>query len=365
MDDGPPVGKPITVIYTSDDDELRAKFEKETMEFLSGIDGVKGIETTNVKGKDELRLKLDYDQMAKLGLTALDVSRTVRAAFEGEVVTSIRKGGEEIDFRVSLADPKKYRAEGVLDLSIANSMGKLVPLGSFARFDETAGPSVIRHYDGNRSVTVTAEVDTDRITSIEANELVRKEFMPKAHKHAGFKMEIGGEEKKTMESMQSFFMALVMACVAIYFLLVILFNSYVKPILIMSAIPFALIGVFLTFMIHGLPLSFIALIGILGLVGVVVNDTIVMVSHLGKVCERFGATFTTIGRGAADRFRPVILTTLTTTAGLMPIAYGIGGDLPFIRPMVLALAWGLVFATLISLIFIPLVYSLYVRAGNE
>lgn len=365
MDDGPPVGKPITVIYTSDDDKLRAKFEKETMEFLKGIDGVKGVETTNVKGKDELRLKLNYDQMAKLGLTALDVSQTVRAAFEGEVVTSIRKGGEEIDFRVSLADPKKYRAEGVLDLSIANRKGKLVPLGSFASFDETAGPSVIRHYDGNRSVTVTADVDTDRITSIEASELVRKEFMPKAHLHAGFKMEIGGEEKKTMESMRSFFFALVMACIAIYFLLVILFNSYVKPLLIMSAIPFAMIGVFLTFMIHGLPMSFIALIGILGLVGVVVNDTIVMISHLSRVCEKFGATFSTICKGAADRFRPVILTTLTTTAGLMPIAYGVGGDLPFIRPMVLALAWGLVFATLISLIFIPLVYSIYARARHE
>lgn len=360
-DDGPPVGKPVTVIYTSDDDDLRAKFEKDTLAFLKNIDGVSDIETSNVTGKDELRLMLDYSQMAKLGITAMDVSQTVRAAFEGEVVTSIRKGGEEIDFRVSLLEPKAYRAEGVLDLSIANKSGKLVPLGTFAKFDETAGPSVIHHYDANRSVTITAEVDTKIITSGEASRLVVAKFEPQARKHAGFKMEIGGEEKKTAESMESFFFALVVALIAIYFLLVILFDSYVAPLLIMTAIPFSLIGVFITFMVHGLPLGFIAMIGILGLVGVVVNDAIVMVSHLSGVCPS-GATLESIAKGAADRFRPIVLTTLTTTAGLMPIAYGIGGDLPFIRPMVLALAWGLVFATVISLIFIPLIFSYHARA---
>lgn len=362
MDDGPPVGKPITVIFTSDNDSLRDQFEQETIKFLKGIDGVFAIESTNISGKDELRLLLDYELMAQLGITAMDVSRTVRAAFDGEVVTSIRREGEEIDFRVNLLNPKQYRAQGVLKLLVTNNTGKLVPLAHFAHFKETVGPAVVHHYDGNRSVTITAEVDTEKITSFEANQLLRERFEPKVLKHAGFKMELGGEEKKTQESFQSFYVALAIALLAIYCLLIILFNSFTQPLLIMSAIPLALIGVFLTLLIHNLPLGFIAMIGIVGLVGVVVNDTIVMVSRLNEMTADGDNTLTAITEGATSRFRPVILTTLTTAAGLLPTGYGIGGDLPFIRPMVLALAWGLVFATVISLILIPILYSYHARA---
>lgn len=360
-EEGPPVGKPVTMIFTSDDNALRKQFEEEAIAFLKTIDGVFGVESSDVPGKDELRLILDYDTMARLGITAVDVSRTVRAAFDGEVVTSIRREGEEIDFRVRLKDPKQYLAEDVLKLSISNQLGKLVPLGSFAHLEPTTGPAVLHHYAGRRSVTVTSEVDTKRITSAEVNALVREHFGPAVSKHAGFQMELGGEEKKTQESMQSFWFALILALVAIYFLLVVVFDSFLQPILIMTAIPFAVVGVFITFMAHGIPLGFIALIGVLGLVGVVVNTSIVMIDTLNEKTAQEGLTLATIVDGAALRFRPVILTTITTVAGLLPTCYGIGGDLPFIRPMVLALAWGLVFATLISLVFIPLIYTLYKR----
>lgn len=364
-DSGPPVGKPVTVIYTTDEDVLRGEFEEKTFEYLKTLQGVYGVETDNIVGKDELRLMLGYDEMAKLGLTAIDVSKTVRAAFEGEIVTSIRRGGEEIDFRVRLKDPKKYRAEGVLNLKVANSMGKLVPISSFAHFEETSGPAVFRHYDGRRSVTVTASIETDKTTSADINKMVREKFEPEVRKHAGLKMQLGGEEKKTEESMKSFYFALFVALIAIYCLLVVLFDSFVQPLLIMSAIPFAIIGVFITFMIHGLPLGFIALIGILGLIGVVVNASIVMVSTLNEMKGKTGAiSFEGIVEGASIRFRPVLLTTITTVAGLLPTAYGIGGDLPFIRPMVLALAWGLVFATVISLVFIPLIYAMHARVRS-
>ncbi len=361
LSDGPPMGKPVTIHYTSDDDALRKAFEEKTTAFLETVDGVYAVESSNIPGKDELRLVLDYDQMARLGLTALDVAKTVRAAFDGEIVTSIRTSGEEIDFRVMLADRKKYREEQVLELEISNKTSKLIPLKNFAHLKETRGPAVLRHYDGRRSVRVTAEVDTNTITSHEVNQLVEAKFMPEAMQHAGFKMELGGEEKKTQESMASFYFALMVALMAIYFLLVVLFDSYLQPILIMSAIPFALIGVFITFMIHGLPLGFIALIGILGLFGVVINASIVMVSTLDEWCERDGMSFAAIAEAAKLRFRPVLLTTITTVAGLLPTAYGIGGDLPFIRPMVLALAWGLVFGTVISLVLIPLLYAMMGR----
>ena len=151
--------------------------------------------------------------------------------------------------------------------------------------------------------------------------------------------------------------ALAVVLVSIYFLLVVLFNSYLQPLLIMSIIPFAVMGTFLTLMIHNRPLILISLIGMLGLIGIVVNDTIVMISHLNRKCREEGKSNQVIASAALDRFRPVILTTLTTFAGLIPTAYGIGGDLPSIRPMVLTMAWGLVFSTIVTLGYIPLLFS--------
>jgi multidrug efflux pump subunit AcrB len=359
---GPPVGKPVNVVFISDDDGLRDKFERDAMKYLETVRGVHAVESDNVEGKDELRLKLDYDEMAKLGIIAIDVSRTVRAAFDGEVVTSIRKDGEEIDFRVLLKDRKDFRAEGVMGLMVVNNLGKLVPLGSFARFEESRGLVSIPHFDGRRSVTVSSEIDTKITTSTDVNAMLDEKFGERALKEPGFMMKLMGEQDKTQESMESFWMAMVVALVAIFFLLVVLFDSFIQPLLIMSAIPLGVIGVLLTFLFHGLPIGFIALIGILGLTGVVINTSIVMISTINDLVKERGVlTPDVIMDAAAIRFRPVMLTTVTTVAGLLPTAYGIGGNLPFIRPMVLAMAWGLVFATLISLIFIPLIYAMSER----
>jgi multidrug efflux pump subunit AcrB len=250
----------------------------------------------------------------------------------------------------------------VMGLMVVNNLGKLVPLGSFARFEESRGLVSIPHFDGRRSVTVSSEIDTKITTSTDVNAMLDEKFGERALKEPGFMMKLMGEQDKTQESMESFWMAMVVALVAIFFLLVVLFDSFIQPLLIMSAIPLGVIGVLLTFLFHGLPIGFIALIGILGLTGVVINTSIVMISTINDLVKERGVlTPDVIMDAAAIRFRPVMLTTVTTVAGLLPTAYGIGGNLPFIRPMVLAMAWGLVFATLISLIFIPLIYAMSER----
>jgi multidrug efflux pump subunit AcrB len=164
-----------------------------------------------------------------------------------------------------------------------------------------------------------------------------------------------------METLKDFLLALALAIVAIYILLVILFDSYMQPFLIMFIIPYALIGVLITLMMHGMPMSFIAMVGLLGLIGVVVNDTIVMTNRLNEMCALKGKSIASIADGAASRFRPVILTTVTTVVALVPTAYGIGGKLHFIRPMILVVAWGLAFATIISLVLAPTLYAFMYR----
>jgi multidrug efflux pump subunit AcrB len=354
---GLPVGKAVNVVFTSNQDNVREQFEKEVQASLRQMPGVSGIQSSSVPGKDEIRLKLDYDQMARVGLTALDVSQTVRTAFDGTVVTSVRREGEDIAYRVRLKNPEKFRTEGILELPIANHQGQLIKLKSFAHLEEHGGPSVLHHYRGDRSVTVEADVDDTIITSAEVNKKLREHFGPKVAAIPGLSMTFGGQEEEMMLSLGGFKIAFVVVVLSIYFILVVLFNSYLQPLLIMSIVPFAIIGVLITLMLHGLPLSFISMIGMLGLIGVVVNDTIVMISHLNAECAEKGKSYEVIVHAALDRFRPVVLTSLTTFAALLPTAYGIGGDLPQLRPMVLVMAWGLVFATIVTLGLIPLVYS--------
>jgi len=161
-------------------------------------------------------------------------------------------------------------------------------------------------------------------------------------------------------------MTFTIAVVGIYFLLVLLFNSFTQPILVMIAIPFGIVGVIITFALHGEPLGFIGMLGIIGLAGVVVNDSLVLVDHVNQLRKERPDenVFKLIVEGASNRLRPVILTTLTTLAGLVPLAYGIGGADPYMAPMALALGYGLLFATPLTLILVPCLYMTFCDVGR-
>ncbi|MEE8637626.1 MAG: efflux RND transporter permease subunit, partial [Candidatus Margulisiibacteriota bacterium] len=171
------------------------------------------------------------------------------------------------------------------------------------------------------------------------------------------------------ETLKNFFNAMILALIVIYLILVVLFNSFTEPLIVMLAIPFGLVGVIFAFLIHGEILSFLALIGILGLAGVVVNNSLVMLKFLNKkeeeVCkngERLSLDH--IADAAMLRFRPVVLTTITTVAGLLPSLYGLfGGRIDFLFPLLLALSWGLVFSSIITLFLIPSFYIIERNVG--
>jgi len=170
-----------------------------------------------------------------------------------------------------------------------------------------------------------------------------------------------GGAQESIDSLQDFLRAFVVAICGIYLLLAILFNSYSQPMLVLAAVPFSLIGVVWAFYFHGEPLSFFALTGSLALMGVIVNDSLVMVSHLNYIKAKSAELedkIVWIARGSRDRLRAVVLTTLTTMAGVLPLAYGIGGTDVFLQPMVLALGYGLIFGTVLTLILLPCMYMM-------
>jgi multidrug efflux pump subunit AcrB len=173
----------------------------------------------------------------------------------------------------------------------------------------------------------------------------------------------GGESEETNKSVQDLIRSFVLAILGIFFLLVLLFNSITQPFLVILTIPFGLIGVIIAFALHGEDLGFISMIGTVGLTGVVVNGSLVLVDHLNK--KRTDARdasdlLAIVVQGSGDRFRPIVITAITTVAGLLPLAYGLGGSDPFIAPMALAIGYGLLFSTPLTLFLVPALYLILI-----
>jgi len=235
----------------------------------------------------------------------------------------------------------------------------LIPLKEVAGFEQGSAPSIFHHYDGERSVTISADVQQDKITPIEVMQTVEKQFAGNRD-FPGIKLVFGGEAQESQESLRGLFIAFGVAAFGIYFLLILLFNSLTQPLLVMMSIPFAIIGIVITFAAHGEVFSFLGLLGVVGMAGVVVNDSLVLVNYLNELYQS-GQTRdipALVAKGTADRLRAILLTTVTTAAGLLPLAYGIGGTDATMMPMALALGWGLLLATPLTLVLIPCLYMI-------
>jgi multidrug efflux pump subunit AcrB len=359
FNDGPPIGKPITVSVVSDIDSQRRGMANDILKLLQDTPGVLDLDMSEQTGIAELRMRPRHDRLAKSGVTVQQLSTVLRTAYAGVVATEITRNGEEIDFRVRLSDADRRDRSKLAQLYIPNRAQQLIAMGQLVETESSEGLDVMRHYNGRRSITITGDIDSNILTAWEINERIRDQFGPEAERNPTLRLIFGGEEQATQESMQSLFRAFGIALLGIYCVLVLLFQSFTLPFLIMSAIPFGLAGVVVVFFIADLPISFLATIGSLGLIGVLVNDSLIMVSHLQDLRKTKGElSIEEIIQGAKDRLRPVLLTTITTVCGLLPTIFGIGGYEPFVVPIVLAIAGGLIFATPITLILVPTIYAL-------
>lgn len=354
---GPPVGQPITLRVIGEDDAIRTQLADSVVSFLSDLEGIKDVDRNDKLGKDQVELDLDYDKMSRLGLTVADVARNVRIGFDGEIVTSVRYGDEDVEFRVILEEKARRDPRLLRDLLIPNDRNRLIPLGEIARMHTT--PSVLSyyHFDNQRAIRITADVDKEVTTPLAATMAV-EDYFDLDRDWPDMRFVSGGEAEETQKSMDSLITAFISAAIAIYFILIILFNSALQPVLVMSAIPFGVLGVIVAFALHGQPLGFTATMGLIGLSGVVVNDSLVLVNHINRLRKERpdDKTLVVVSDAAADRLRAILLTTFTTVAGLLPLAYGIGGSDPFIAPMALAMGFGLLFATPITLALVPSLY---------
>ncbi|MCB0326518.1 MAG: efflux RND transporter permease subunit [Bdellovibrionales bacterium] len=354
---GPPVGRPISLQIVSAQDENRLNLAQNIVERLSNIQGVKDIHRNDQKGRKRYVAHLNHKKISQLQLPIQSIAQTLRIAFDGQVVTTTRYGDDDVEFRLMLTHENQSNQETLRKISVPNSLGQLIPLGKVAHFEEMQGIPDIFHFDRQRAITVSAEVDKEIITPLKATQKllssinIQKDF-------PGTYIVLGGEVEESQESFKSLLIVMIYAVIGIYFLLAILFSSMTQPLMVLIAIPFSFIGVILAFLLHQEPFSFLSTLGVTGLMGVVVNDSLILVNYInelrGKQAHESLASL--LIKASVDRFRAILITTLTTVGGLLPLAYGIGGLDPYMSPMALALGYGLLFATPLTLYLIPCLY---------
>lgn len=354
---GPPVGKAVTVNITGDELSTLQTIADQVKRFLLQVSGVRDIEQDLKPGMSQLQVTLQPGMAEKFGVNARDVALSIRNALEGVVVTTVRDFAEDVDVRLLLEKNSRASLEVLSNLLVSNQYGKLIPLNKLVNFKQQEGSQTRRHYNFQRSLTVTAGIDRKQITSSKINGLLSKEFLDIDQQYPGYNLKLGGEEESSQESIASLAKAMILAVFAIFTILVAVLKSYLKPFLIMFSIPFSFIGPIMGFAIHDKPFGFLAMVGIIGLSGVVINTAIIFVAIVDKLHQEQGLGLrASLLEGARLRLRPIMLTTITTIAALMPTAYGFGGYDPVLVPMTLAMSWGLLFGTALTLIVVPCGY---------
>jgi len=351
---GPPTGKALQVEITGTDEE-REKSGRNLIALLESTNGVHSIESGLQEGLPEVHVEVDRKLAAYAKVDLASVATHIRAAFDGIPISTLKQGKEEIDVTIRYPEGAQRDINTLNELLIPNRVGGLVPLGKIAHFEESPGLTSIRHKDGIRVLNISAEVDDEIITSQALNTLVesKAEAWVSSQEAAEVRYTLGGEQEKTDESMQGLAFSFIFALLGIFVILAIQFNRVSYPFLVMFAIPFGLIGIVVGLFLHGQPLSFMSMMGFVALTGVVVNASLVLAVLIQRELDDGKPWFEAIIYGGRRRLRAVLLTAITTVVGLLPTAYGWGGFDPFVAPMALALSWGLIFSTLITLFAIP------------
>lgn len=356
---GPPVGAPVTVTFRSNNGESLDNLISKIIKDLAATKGVFDAKVDDVFGPPEVKVLLDFDKLDRLGLSASAVGNTVRTALTGTFISDVTLNNKEAELKVKFADVSKANIEDLGNVKIQDIRGNLIPLSLLAKFESTRGTPQVKRYDYKRAKTVTANIQPDVITSVQANQVVTDSFTKYTADHPDVTMVFGGEQESTNESMASLGNAMVLALVGIYAIMVYIFRSYLAPGLIMTTIPLGLLGVSVAFWAHNKPVSFLAMIGVIGLAGIIVNNGIILIDFINQMKDEGKMSLREILiKAPTIRLKPVMATSLTTMGGLFPTAYGIGGADAMLVPMTLAMAWGLTTGTILTLVWIPAGYAI-------
>ncbi len=358
---GPPVSKPISIKVRGDDYPQLRQAADSLRAILAGIPDLVDIEDDASRGRYELVLELDADAVNRAGVNPAEVRRILRLLMDGEVVANMRDRGEKLEVRV-LADPdSRPSLEALLNYRLPLSDGGTIALSALVHQQRQQSLGNIRHYNFRRAITVEADIVSGGIDTVAANRLIQQRWAAQAEQFATIDLDFSGELDDIQDSIDAIGLLFVFGVGLMYLILGTQFRSYWQPLMILATVPMAFTGVVLGLLITQNPLSLFTLYGVVALAGIAVNAAIVLISAANdRLATGMSLLHATL-YAARRRVIPILITTLTTIAGLFSLAAGLGGQSLIWGPVATAIVWGLGFSTLLTLFVIPLLFRLSMR----
>lgn len=354
-----PAGLAIEIqLQGSDLDELKMASVK-LVDWLSEYDGVVDLNDNLRPGKPEFRIKINKGALA-MGFTARDIANQLRSAFYGSVASEVQYGGESYEVMVKVdGDDRRF----ITDLSrfyVVSPKGKQVPLQSVATVEQGRGYASINRINSQRTVTVTGDIDTARANANEVIQHTSRNFLPQLlQEFPGIKVLLEGQAKEGKTAMQGMVKAFLIGIFGVFIILSLQFKSYLEPLIVMVLIPFALIGVIWGHILLGLNMSMPSIMGFISLAGIVVNDSILLVTFIRTHMDRGESAMDAAKQASRDRFRAVLLTSVTTIMGLMPLMAERSMQAQILIPLACSIVFGLLMTTILVLLVIPALYSVF------
>ena len=347
------VAEAIEVRLASEDVEALDRASGDVAAELSQFSGVFDILTAEDLGEQEFQLAL-RPQARSLDISLDDLANQVRSAFFGAEVQRLQRDGEEVPVYVRLPEHERDAVSDLLDFKVFTPQRTPVPLDEVATVSLGSTPTSISRRDGERIVSVTADADETVVTTDEVNRQLARDVFPRLReKHPGVTFSLAGERAEQDDTFASLGRGFLLALLGIFALLAIPLNSYVQPLVIMSAIPFGVVGALIGHALVGVPVGLFSLFGIIGLTGVVVNDTLVFMDFVNAERDEGKELEEALLNAAQVRFRPIFLTSLTTFLGIAPLIFERSIQAQFLAPTAVSLGFGILFATLLIMVVVP------------
>jgi len=349
---GPPVGKPLAYEFIAEDYIAGRAYAEAYRQRLSSIPGVINAQLSVKDGAPDLEMTVKANRAASLGLSVAQVASQVRTALGGQVATAVKTGQDLMDVRLLYQDNNLEPLDAIEALYLTTPQGVRVPLTELVDFTTTQGLSSIQHQEGQRVITLDADLLEGFNSGEVAKEVAR--ITEDLELPRGVNLKVAGDASNIQESFLTLFQSMVLAILLVFIILTIQFKSIAQPFVILSTVPMALVGVFWGLIATGNEFGFYAFMGLVSLVGIAVNDAIVLIDYMNTLRRDGLSLKEALVEAGATRFSPVFSTTLTTIGGVLPLAF----REVYYAQFSYSLVFGLLVTTILTLIFIPIVYNL-------
>jgi len=346
-------GKPVTMEIKGSDLSVMQKLTDDLTKKLLEIDGIVSPEDDAPEASPEVRIVVDKDKAALYNISVVDLARVAQIILRGAIPSQFKEKGQEVDIRVRMRETDRSRFQDLSRIRINSQTAGMVPLGVLAKLERGRGPSEIKRVSQERTITLSADVSDRKIADVisDVEKLVAEMDIP-----AGCVVRLAGESAEMKKSFDSLRFALILSLVMVYMIMAAQFESLTQPLIILFSVPLSLIGVLVALFVTGTSISVIALLGVIMLGGIVVNNGIVLIDYTNILMSRGKNRFDAVVEASLARLRPIMMTALTTVLGLFPMALAVGRGSELRAPIAVSVMGGLMISTFLTLVVIPSVF---------